>query len=70
MGDQSLRTFEYCMLMVILLLFGFMVGLVVRDEMYKSAASEGTISPRIIVVPGENEKSELNEIKEFDSISC
>ena len=70
MGDQSLRTFEYCMLMVILLRFGFMVGLVVRDQMYNAAASEGTISPRIIVVPGENEKSELNEIKEFDSISC
>ena len=70
MGDQTLRTFEYCMLMVILLLFGFMVGLVIRDEMHKAAASEGTISPRIIVVPGENEKSERNGMIEFDSISC
>ena len=70
MGDQSLRTFEYCMFMVILLLFGFMVGLVVRDEMYKAAVSEGPISPRIIVVPGENEKSERNGMIEFDSISC
>lgn len=70
MGDLSLRTFEYCMLMVILLLFGFMVGLVVRDQMYNAAISQGPMSPRIIVVPGQSEKSELNEIIEFDSISC
>ncbi len=70
MGDQSLRTFEYCMLMVILLLFGFMVGLVVRDQMCNAAISQGPMSPRIIVVPGQSEKSELNEIIEFDSISC
>ena len=70
MSDQSLRAFEYCILTVILVLFGFMVGLVVRDQMYNAAASEGTISPRIIVVPGENEKSERNGMIEFDSISC
>lgn len=70
MSDQTLNNINYCLLMFILVLFGFMVGLVVRDEMYKAAASEGLISPRIIVVPGQSEKSELNEIKEFDSISC
>ena len=70
MSDQSLRAFEYCILTVILVLFGLMVGLVVRDQMYNAAISQGSMSPRIIVVPGQSEKSELNEIIEFDSISC
>ena len=70
MGDQSLRSFEYCMLMFILVLFGIFVGFFIRDQMYNAATSQGPMSPRIIVVPGQSEKSELNAIIEFDSISC
>ena len=69
MSDQTLNNINYCLLMFILVLFGIFVGFFIRDQMYNAATSQGPMSPRIIVVPGQSEKSELNEIIEFDSIS-